>query len=81
MFCGGCPSCAVVVTAATLSCGQFGNDFGRVFHSTGLHRLQALFQEVAFSSGNETLRMEVVRQVSSAEEVLSILQRIDAANR
>lgn len=50
---------------------------------SGLHRLQSLFQEVAVlsSSGNETLRMDVVRQVSSAEEVLSILQAIEIANR
>jgi hypothetical protein len=47
----------------------------------GLHRLQSLFQELSLSTRNESVRMEVVRQVSSAEEILALLHTIDTANR
>lgn len=45
----------------------------------GLHRLQSIFQELSLT--NESLRIHVVRQVSSAEEVLAILLQIEMSNR
>jgi hypothetical protein len=45
----------------------------------GLHRLQSLFEELSLR--NASIRIEVVRQISSAEEVLAILYAIEMTNR
>ena len=45
----------------------------------GLLRLQSIFQDLSVS--NESFRIDVVKQISSANETLNILREIETTNR
>ena len=49
------------------------------FFIVGLLRLQSIFQDLSFT--NESFRIDVVKQISSANETLNILREIEMTNR